>query len=137
MTKRPVYYVLDGHTPVPADLMAWAYCWSDHAACQVGLDELPGCSVSTVFLGIDRSWFGLGRPVLFETMVFGGPRNGDQWRYSTWDQAAHGHAKALALVKADYGEWLKLQGQGSSPDGPSAPGSLTIGTPAAREPIVR
>jgi hypothetical protein len=45
--------------------------------------------VSTVFLGIDHG-FG-GKPLLFETMVFGGRLNGYQCRYGTYDEAVEGH----------------------------------------------
>lgn len=45
--------------------------------------------VSTVFLGIDHG-FGRGER-WFETMVFGGPMDGETYRYATWDQAVKGH----------------------------------------------
>lgn len=50
--------------------------------------------VSTVFLGIDHS-YGCGDepPVLFETMVFGGPWHEEMERYCTWEEAAAGHAR--------------------------------------------
>jgi hypothetical protein len=38
--------------------------------------------VSTVFLGLDHSSC-KGLPILFETMVFGGPCDEDTWRYSS------------------------------------------------------
>jgi hypothetical protein len=31
-----------------------------------------GVEVSTVFLGVDHNFFGVGGPILFETMIFGG-----------------------------------------------------------------
>lgn len=54
--------------------------------------------VSTVFLGLDHQ-FGRGAPLLFETMIFGGARDGDQFRYSTWDEAEDGHAKVVAELQ--------------------------------------
>jgi hypothetical protein len=51
--------------------------------------------ISTAFLGIDLNWLGRGDPLLWETMIFGGPNNGDQWRYATWDEAERGHARTL------------------------------------------
>jgi len=51
--------------------------------------------VSTVFiLGINHA-FGEGDPLLFETMIFEGPLNEYQVRYSTWEQAELGHKEAL------------------------------------------
>lgn len=59
----------------------------------VGLTEKGDVTVSTVFLGLDHS-LGAGRPLLFETMVFGG--SDDQWqeRYQTYEQAIAGHHAA-------------------------------------------
>lgn len=56
--------------------------------------------VSTVFLAINHSHTLTGPPVLFETMVFGGPLGGEQDRYHTWDEAVAGHAAMLARVRA-------------------------------------
>src|SRR5687767_3446555 len=54
-----------------------------------------GCEVSTVFLGLDHRMTGVreGKPIVFETMVFGGPFDGDGERYSTWAEAEAGHAR--------------------------------------------
>jgi len=51
--------------------------------------------VSTVFLGLDHNFSGYGPPILFETMIFGGPYNTYQERYRTWDEAERGHARAV------------------------------------------
>jgi hypothetical protein len=54
--------------------------------------------VSTVFLGIDHAWE--GPPLLFETMVFGGPLDEEMERYSTWEEAERGHAVMARRVLA-------------------------------------
>jgi hypothetical protein len=93
-------YILDGHTPVPEpDLMTWAM-WMETADRHVAhdADEGTGWRVSTVFLGIDYRHFGKGPPILFETMVFGGPLDGDTTRYCTWDEADAGHTAMLVKV---------------------------------------
>lgn len=75
---------------------------------QIGRVEIPGLrlwewvmwdsiSVSTVFLGLDHSW-GDGPPVVFETMIFGGPLDDDQWRYCTLADAKAGHRRAVRLA---------------------------------------
>lgn len=51
----------------------------------------PSIRVSTVFLGLDHR-FGEGPPLVFETMVFGGPLDQDVDRYTTWEEAEAGHA---------------------------------------------
>jgi hypothetical protein len=53
--------------------------------------------VSTVFLALDHS-FGEGPPVLFETMVFGGPLDRKMDRYCTADQAIAGHEEMVERV---------------------------------------
>ncbi len=95
-------YILEGHTPVPCDdLMKWGE-WTERAHRTgefiVKSDMVQGVHVSTVFLGLDHgfSFFGQSRrPLLFETMIFKGPLDMYQTRYSTWVGAEHGHAQAL------------------------------------------
>lgn len=55
-----------------------------------------GGLVSTVWLGVNHA-FGGGRPVLFETMVFGWPTPSDyeMVRYHTKEEARVGHAKMV------------------------------------------
>lgn len=53
-----------------------------------------------------RWWRGFGPPILFETMVFGGPLNEEQVRYVTWDEAERGHAEMVARVRAAIGSPL-------------------------------
>ena len=38
--------------------------------------------------------------MIFETMFFGGTLDGEQERYSTWDEAERGHAAILARVRS-------------------------------------
>lgn len=72
-------------------------------------EELPdGKFVSTVWLGLDYSYFGEAHgPLIFETMVF--PKRGefgelDMDRYSTEEEALIGHAE---MVK----KWLEKTGE--------------------------
>jgi hypothetical protein len=89
------YYILDGHQPVPADLMAWAL-WFGEADRKVAMTDIDGVKVSTVFLGIDHSFTG-GPPELFETLVFG--LDDDRCdRYATWDEAVAGHERIVAAL---------------------------------------
>lgn len=46
-------------------------------------------------------------PLLFETMVFGGPFDQEMARYSTWDEAEAGHKKMVKRIKAG-GEYARL-----------------------------
>jgi len=68
---------------------------------RVGWDEVDGYEVSTVFLGLDHGHGFTGRPLLFETMIFGqGVGDGYQTRCSTWDEAVQMHKDAIEWVKA-------------------------------------
>jgi hypothetical protein len=67
---------------------------------RVALDVLPGdVRISTVWLGLDHGWGG-GPPLIFETLVFGGPMDGEMDRYSTEAQAVEGHARMVEAVRA-------------------------------------
>lgn len=92
-------YILgaDGRTPEPCeDVQVWAQ-WFESADRQVADDHVGDIHVSTIFLGLDHSWSGT-LPLLFETMVFGGALNDNEWRYATWEEAEVGHRNALALA---------------------------------------
>jgi hypothetical protein len=96
---------------IPAtDLIKWAI-WFEGTENHVGLDEVSGFIVSTIFMGINHS-FGNRRPQWFETMVFRQMDNKrmlgrliDQWRYATLEEARAGHKLAVAAVeKGEIGE---------------------------------
>lgn len=95
-------YVLDEQgNPVPEpDLETWAR-WFEAAgtARQVARTEIDEAYVSTVFLGIDHNFMG-GAPILFETMIFGGPWDQGQWRYMSRAQAIAAHDQIVACVRA-------------------------------------
>jgi hypothetical protein len=88
-------YILDGKTPVPAaDLMTWAK-WFETANRHVASTEVGNMRVSTVFLGLNHQ-YGSGPPLLFETMIFGGPEDAEyQDRCSTWEEAEAMHQRAV------------------------------------------
>jgi hypothetical protein len=90
-------WILDGKKPVPADLMTWAR-WYESADRHVANEMIGDVRVSTVFLSLNHQW-GEGPPLLFETMIFGGPLDEHQERCSTWEEAEAQHAAAVSLVK--------------------------------------
>lgn len=103
---RPHLYILKDHIPVPVeDVLVWGR-WIEEAYTTrekiVQQDQItPEIRISTVFLGIDHgySWMPDAIPILFETMVFGGPFDGEINRYSNWVGAEAGHAKIVQKVK--------------------------------------
>src|SRR5213075_3113938 len=92
-------YILDAHgTPQrEPDLLTWVR-WIETSHRIVRQERVGAVNVSTVFLGLDHQ-FGNGPPVLYETMVFGGPLDREEDRYSTRDEALAGHARMVARVK--------------------------------------
>lgn len=92
-------YRLDIHKNIiPCSFDEWCLQWSDDKI--VKKDKFGGVEVSTVFLGMDHSFRG-SKPILFETMIFGGDHDGYQKRYETWDDALKGHLEACQLA-----DWL-------------------------------
>lgn len=103
-------YILDedGNMVPCEDIRTWG-AWLEKAyetgARRVGFDELSrGTYVSTVFLGLDHSYSMTKtldhKPLIWETMIFGGHHDQYQKRYETREQAQEGHKIALALAKS-------------------------------------
>ena len=91
------YYTLDAdHKAIPADLMTWAASFENSSRI-VAQEVIGTAEISTVFLGLDHR-FGEGPPILFETMVFGGPLDQEQERCSTWEEAEAMHKAMCARM---------------------------------------
>lgn len=94
-------YILDANDqPVVCDdVLEWGR-WFEGAddRRRVARTEFEGGYVSTVFLGLDHN-FTHGDPVLWETMIFGGPHDGYQERYTSKADAEIGHQIAVELAK--------------------------------------
>ena len=96
MTERPTYYTRAGDPLSFAEFVATIV--KDRQK-RVARTTVGDTYVSTVFLGLDHACE--GPPMIFETMIFGGDRDQDCWRYSTEEEARAGHAKAVELLKRD------------------------------------
>jgi hypothetical protein len=99
-----MFYILVGKNPMPVEnSLTWGK-WLENARKTgeriVGYWEHEDILVSTVFLGIDHNFTDEGPPILFETMILGGPDNQSMWRYATWEEAEAGHMKVCNEVKA-------------------------------------
>jgi hypothetical protein len=79
--------------------------------------------VSTVWLGMNHNFSGSGYPpIIFETMVFGGPLDQAQERYCTLEEAAEGHQffvmrlTSLADLEEVHPEHTDARHPGALPD---------------------
>jgi hypothetical protein len=98
-------YILDENgKPVRArGLLEWGRWLQEHdAERQLALDQIGAARVSTIFLGLDSfSIFQRDQPhepVLWETMVFGGPYNLFQQRYTSKEEALKGHGRIVQML---------------------------------------
>ena len=75
--------------------------WMKTADRQVARNTINESTISTIFLGIDHRFNSYDAPILFETMIFGGPLDMECRRYSTWDEALIGHQEMIERIKHD------------------------------------
>ncbi len=100
-----MYYILDDKKhPVLADFATWSQWFetaqSDIARMTCYTELTDDVHVSTVFLSIDHRFDGNGAPILYETMVFGGPLSDSQERYTTRQEARLGHEQWVQRARA-------------------------------------
>lgn len=88
----------------------------DNNTKNIGLDNINGKYVSTVWLGIDHQYEYNRPPLLFETMVFGKTKSELYCkRYQTYKEALEGHKKAIEWVEEHFvfipetGKYLECQ----------------------------
>lgn len=86
----------------PITVAEWSLAFEDFDARRVRFDTVHGAGeavdVSTVWVGLDHQ-FGDGPPLIFESLVFGGPLDGAGLRYATRDEAIEGHAALVGEVR--------------------------------------
>lgn len=103
------YILKDGVPVLEPNIFKWA-AWFETAGAERIIKKTTvyhgdaEVEVSTVFLALDHRFNPSEKaPILYETMVFGGPGNGEQWRYDSEKKARKGHTRAVKLQK------MKLQ----------------------------
>ena len=83
----------------PMEMMDWARAL-ESVDRQIGNDTIDGQHVSTVWLGLSRNLYGDdGPPLIFETMIFGGPHDQYCDRYSTEEAALAGHNRTVEALR--------------------------------------
>jgi hypothetical protein len=99
--EKHLWYVLDrGKIRPVKDVYEACEFLGDIEKRRVDLTEInDDCSVSTVFLCLDHN-HRLGLPILFETLIQGGPHDGRTWRYSAYQQAKKAHWEIVDALRA-------------------------------------
>lgn len=96
------HYILDENkNAVKVDLITWAeWCLKDRddSHRRVGDTQVGKVRISTIFLGSDHN-LGNGKPLIFETMIFGGQWDEETERYSTWGEAKKGHDNWVRFIE--------------------------------------
>jgi hypothetical protein len=114
-TERPIYFDRQGQ-PMSRDEYVYTFdeeTWEKTR--RVGqdvviIDDEP-CNVSTVWVGIDMGFIRRpgGRPIIFETMVFGGPYDQSCMRYATELEAQEGHARTVNDLMTGQVPWFERE----------------------------
>lgn len=119
------YYIPDGQNQHIQVTMEEYFRWhrslpeatKTRIGTKVARSMIGDITVSTAFLGTDHG-FGGGPPLLYETMIFGGERDEETTRYTTWGNAVTGHEKIASEIsrqrqkqaeKADLTMTVKLE----------------------------
>lgn len=111
-------YILDedGNPKRERDDLKWAM-WFEYSHRSKGKDNrilaqdhIGSVRVSTVFLGLDHAFPpNPKKPVLWETMIFGGEHDDWMRRYCTRAEAIIGHNEAVEMVKASQLDLRELE----------------------------
>jgi len=89
-----MYYKLVDTIPVSCDSAEEAF-GGDRSILKT---KIWDAEVSTVFLGIEHWRDHVGKPILFETMIFWGKEDGYQDRYVSYKEAIEWHMEAVNLI---------------------------------------
>lgn len=102
--QNPKWYILRDKTPVAVSEFSEFLRWMvrNQSACQVARNQVGKSFVSTIFTGSNYNSVAQGPPLVFESMVFGGPMDLMIKRYSTWDQALKGHNDLIKELTRDH-----------------------------------
>ncbi len=101
MNNQPLekieYYILANKKPVKIeDALEWAKWFEEEENWYVAKDIIDDSQVITFFQGLITE----GLPKLFQTMVIGGLLDGENEKYSTWQEAEAGHERIVERVKS-------------------------------------
>ena len=100
------WYKLDGTIPIKCSSFEEYHEWEQNNSrnikntiINIGNHDIV---VSTIFLGLDYQLVHGGIPILFETCIFGGDRDGEMTRYCIYGDAVYGHVRIVKSFIPDY-----------------------------------
>jgi len=100
------YYILLGKRVFKTNMegyIKWSAKRGGRVSEQIAFTRIsPTVDVSTIFMCIDHNHSGEGKPVVFETMVFGGKFDQDGERYTTYGKALDGHERMVRMVRKGF-----------------------------------
>ena len=99
--SKNLYYILDANRNVVEveSITTWGLWFNRADRVVARINLTPETTVSTVFLGMDHNYSDRGEPILWESLVFGGPMDGEMFRCSgTWQDAEAMHLRMVASV---------------------------------------
>lgn len=97
----PFFILQDKLAVAEPSYQEWSVWMATHDRT-VAVTAVLGVTVSTVFLGIDHNFCATTAPSLFETMVFTDEEAGRTHSYATWEEAAAGHQRLVALIREEH-----------------------------------
>lgn len=102
-------YVLNSlGEPVPcSDVLLWG-AWFEQANRAIAQEHVGPVAISTIFLGLDHGFDDDAPPILFESMIFGGPLSGSQQRYASRAEAIVGHRELVESAREAHVTWDSL-----------------------------
>jgi hypothetical protein len=96
----------DGNISTTEDVNEWAESRTNIKNKRIGFEQInDDTEVSTVFLGTNYSFMSDGPPMLFETMIFGGPSNESCYRCSTHAEALIQHKRICDSLR----DWEEIE----------------------------
>ena len=103
MKDYQYHWKLVDKEPVPTTMEEWSDILTS-GKHSLWLELVEGVEVSTIFLGINIRLVvnkdGIPKG-MFETMVFGGAMDKEQWRWDTYKEAEEGHKSVCELVRKE------------------------------------
>lgn len=100
LPNTPQYVIVKGQPIHEPDLYKWSDWYQrNHRRHRIGDTRIGDQRISTRNMGLDLAWGRSNPPVLWETMIFGGPHDMAQWRYTSRQAAIETHTRIVKHLR--------------------------------------